>query len=94
MLNDAQTSPTPDLILYDAVLAETPVIIEITHTDGVRSDMKKVRKLITDDDYGIIEGFVYDYKRNQWHKFHKTHGDILDNTSFCEAINLDLATLL
>jgi hypothetical protein len=94
MLDEDKTSPTPDLSLYDNILDNTPVIIEITKTGMVAADMKKVRALIESRDYGIIEGFVYDYKRNQWHKYHRDKGDVTDAPSFCEAINLDLATLL
>ncbi len=94
MLNEDQTSPTPDIILYDNVLSRTPVIIEVTHTTGVIGDLKKVHRLITEEDYGIDEGFVYDYKRNEWHKYKRGEGIITENPSFCEAINLDLATLL
>jgi len=94
MLNEDQTSPTPDIILFDNVLSKTPVIIEVTHTTGVTGDLKKVQRLIEEDDYGIVEGFVYDYKLNQWHKYKRGEGVITDHPSFCEAINLDLATLL
>jgi len=94
MLDDDKTSPTPDISLYDNVLENTPVIIEVTRTGMVQTDMKKVRILIDSRDYGIEEGFVYDYKRNEWHKYHRDKGDITDRPSFCEAINLDLATLL
>lgn len=94
MLDESQTSPTPDIILYDNVLEETPVIIEITHTNGVKNDLQKVRQLIDTTQYGITEGFVYNYKRNEWHKYKRGVGDITDNPSLCEAINLDLATLL
>jgi len=94
MLDEGQTSPTPDLILYDNVLAITPVIIEITHTDGVKKDMFKIQQVIDQQFYGIQEGFVYDYKRNQWHKYALGKGVVTDNPSFCEALNLDLATLV
>ncbi len=94
MLDEDKTSPTPDLSLYDNVLDNTPVIIEVTKTGMVPSDLKKIRILIDSHDYGIQEGFVYDYKRNEWHKYHRDKGDILDRPSFCETINLDLATLL
>ncbi len=94
MLDESQTSATPDIILYDNVLEQTPAIIEITHTNGVLNDLKKVRRLIDETEYGIQEGFVYDYKRNEWHKYRRGVGDILDKPSFCEAINMDLATLL
>jgi hypothetical protein len=94
MLDESQTSPTPDIILYDNILSKTPIIIEVTHSDGVIKDLRKVRQLINERDYGIVEGFVYDYKLNAWHKYHRDKGDITDNPSFCEAVNLDFATLL
>lgn len=94
MLNEGQTSPTPDLILYDNVLHETPVIIEVNHAAGIKSDIKKVQQLIDSQDYGIKEGFIYDYNRQEWHKYKLGEGIINDKPSFCEAINLDLATLL
>ncbi len=94
MLNEGESSPVPDILLYDNVVSETPVIIEINHAAGVKNDLKKLRTLIEETEYGIQEGFVYDYKRNQWHKYKRGVGDILDQPSFCETINLDLATLL
>ncbi len=94
MLDDDKTSPTPDISLYDNVLENTPVIIEITRTGMVQTDLKKVRALVDSEDYGIREGFVYDYKLNLWHKYQLGAGDINDRPSFCEAINIDLATLL
>jgi hypothetical protein len=94
MLDEGETSPTPDIILYDNTLSQTPVIIEVTHTDGIKKDLKKVRELIDADDYGIVEGFVYDYQKNEWHKYKKGVGDVLDKPSFCEAIGRDLATLV
>lgn len=94
MLNEGESSPVPDILLYDNVVSETPVIIEINHAAGVKNDLKKLRTLIEETEYGIQEGFVYDYKRNQWHKYKRGVGDIFDQPSFCETINLDLATLL
>lgn len=94
MLNEGQTSPTPDLILYDNILHETPVIIEVNHAAGVKSDIKKVQQLIDSEDYGIREGFIYDYNRQEWHKYKLGHGIIAENPSYCEAIQIDLATLL
>lgn len=94
MLNEGQTSPTPDLILYNNVLHETPVIIEVNHAAGIKSDLKKVQQLIDAQDYGIQEGFVYDYNRQEWHKYKLGSGIVKENPSYCEVINLDLATLL
>jgi hypothetical protein len=94
MLDEGQTSPTPDIVLLDNVLSLTPIIIEITHSTGVRGDSIKVQRLIDSQYYGIQEGFVYDYKCNEWHKYKLGVGDITDKPSFCDTINLDLATLL
>lgn len=93
-LNEGDVSPAPDVSLYDNALSETPVIIEVTHTDGVRGDKIKAQRLIESDEYGIVEGFVYDYKKNEWHKYKKGVGAVFDRPSFCDALNLDLATLL
>jgi hypothetical protein len=94
MLDEDKTSPVPDILLHDNVLDQTRVIIEITRTKSTKADFKKIKNLIDEDDYGIVEGFVYDYKRNEWHKYHRDKGEITDNPSFCEAINLDLAAML
>lgn len=94
MLDEDKTSPVPDILLHDAALDQIRVIIEITRTKSTKADFKKIKQLIDDDDYGIEEGFVYDYKLNQWHKYKRGEGVITDHPSFCEAINLDLATLL
>lgn len=94
MLDESQTSPTPDIILYDNERYKTPAIIEITHTDGVAKDLRKIQNLIEERDYGIVEGFVYDYRSREWHKYKLGKGIITEKPSFCEAINLDLATLL
>lgn len=93
-LNEGEPSPVPDVSLYDNVLYETPIIIEINHAGGVKSDLNKIQRLIDEGFYGIREGFVYDYKRQEWYKYKLGEGIITNNSSFCEAINLDLATLL
>lgn len=89
-----KSSPVPDVLLYDNVRFETPVIIEINHSDGVRNDLMKVRRLIDGTEYGITEGFVYDYKLGKWFKYQKGIGDIVENPSYCHALQLDLAALL
>jgi hypothetical protein len=93
-LNEGEPSPVPDVSLFDNVLYETPVIIEINHAGGIKSDIKKVQALIDEDNYGIVEGFIFDYKREEWHKYKRGEGIITEKPSFCETINLDLATLL
>lgn len=70
MLNEGEASrndgpSVPDLILYDNDNRTTPVTVEVCHTDGLRRDSRKVIRLIAEDEYGILEGFVYDYSGNQ-----------------------------
>ena len=94
MIDEDSSSPVPDIMLVDNEQAETPVIIEITRTGSVKNDLKKLISLIEESDYGIREGFVYDYKLNKWHKYKRGEGITSQNSSFCDAINIDLATLL
>jgi Uma2 family endonuclease len=94
MIDEDSSRPVPDIMLVDNEREETPVIIEITRTGSVKNDLKKIVRLIEESEYGIQEGFVYDYKLGAWHKYKRGVGNITENPSFCEAINLDLATLL
>lgn len=94
MLDESQSSPVPDIILVDEVQDTVPVIIEIAHGAGVRNDLDKVRKLISTTNYGIQEGFVYDYKHLRWFQFDKYRGDVLKQPSFSSALQLDLQELL
>jgi hypothetical protein len=58
------------------------------------ADMKKIRTLIMSGDFGIDEGFVYDYKKNEWHKYKKGIGVVAEYPSFSETLGMDLGTLL
>lgn len=93
MLDEDKTSATPDVILLDNQTEQTIVIIEVAKTSGAKSDFKKIIKLIDSDeyDYGVEEGFVYNYKTNEWLKYQKGFGEIKENPSYCKAINYDLA---
>ncbi len=93
-LNESEPSPVPDISLFDEESYTTPVIIEVNDTSGVRNDLLRIRTVLHTTDFGVVEGFVYDFARNEWHKYHRDKGDITENPAFCEAINLDLATLL
>jgi Uma2 family endonuclease len=94
MIDEGQTSPVPDIQLYDNEHFTTPIIIEVAHANGVRNDFKKVARLMEEFDYGVQEGFVYDYIKKEWWKYRKGEGRILENSSFSEVLNLDLAGLL
>ncbi|GAB4009975.1 hypothetical protein GCM10028808_19830 [Spirosoma migulaei] len=94
MLDEGQASPVPDLILYDNEARTTPIIIEVCHSDGLRKDLKKVIALLDADDYGIKEGFVYDYVADQWYRYIKGDGGLTQSTSFSEILQLDLNQFL
>lgn len=87
-------SPTPDLILYDNATETTPVIIEICHYKGERNDLKKVIALIEEDYYGILEGFVYNYRTQKWFRYCKGDGGQATESSFSSVLNLDLNQFL
>ncbi len=90
MIDESQTSPAPDVMLVDPKTDLTRVIIEITHTQGVRKDIIKLQQLMSD--YGVPEGFVYDYKLNVWHKFGPSKD--VANSSWCDAVGRDLSAFL
>jgi hypothetical protein len=92
MIDESQTSPVPDVLLYDHENEKTKVIIEITHTDGVKKDVRKVVSLMSD--YDVNEGFVYNYKQKKWFKFTLNEGEIVQNASFCGAVLYDLNVFL
>lgn len=55
MIDESQTSPAPDILLYDHGHDKTVAIIEITHTTGFNKEARKVRELM--EDYDVAEGF-------------------------------------
>lgn len=89
-----ESSPTPDLALYDASTEQFPVIIEICGTWGFKSDMVKVINLVDGDLYGIGEAFVYNYKTGQWLRYRKGDGGVATETAFSEVLGLDLSAFL
>ena len=88
MINESESSPTPDVMMLDNVLDEIKVIIEVTSTTGVKKDFNKIAELMLD--YEIEEGFIYDYKKYLWRKYKNSVGEIFDNPSFCDTIGYDL----
>ncbi len=86
-------SKCPDLQFLDNENLTVPVIIEIATTQGWRSDLRKLRQLIEGTDFGIVEGFVYDFVRKEWHKYVKNVGEDLKNPSWSEVLKLDMKTV-
>ena len=94
MLDETKASPIPDLLLYDNETAESRIIIEVCHLEGLKHDLRKVARLIEEDNYGILEGFVYNYKTREWHQYRKNTGWVLENPSFSDVLTLDLSSFL
>jgi len=92
MIDESQTSPVPDVMLIDTKTDLTKVIIEITHTQGVKKDLQKLISLMKD--YDVEEGFVYDYKLNIWHKYRLNEGKVERENSFSTVLQKDLNLLL
>lgn len=86
MIDESQTSPAPDVMLVHSETDLTKAIIEITHTQGVKKDAQKLQELMKV--YDISEGFIYDYK------YDLQKGQQKENTSWCDAVGVDLAKLL
>ncbi len=86
--------PVPDILLYDHEAEKTRVIIEICQTNGEKSDLRKVIRLIEDEDYGILEGFVFNYKTLTWVRYRKGDGGQATETAFSEVLNLNLGSFL
>lgn len=94
MLNEGEASPVLDLILYDNGNRTTPIIVEVCHTDGLRRDLRKVTRLIDEDEYGILEGFVYDYIGTQWFRYRKGDGGLTTESSYSNILDMDLNQFL
>jgi hypothetical protein len=88
MINESQTSPTPDIILFSEEEYMNKVIIEITIPTTFKKDFAKVETLV--EEYEVEEGFVYDYIKFRWRKYKNGVGEIFDNPSFCDTIGYDL----
>lgn len=94
MLTEGYSSPTPDIILYDYAEEQTRVVIEICQTNGQKNDLKKVIWLIEENEYGILEGFVYNYKTRIWLRYRKGDGGVATKSSFSDVLNLGLGIFL
>lgn len=92
MIDEGKTSPTPDILLFDNLLSQNKVIIEVSTTAGARKDFEKLVELI--HDYDVPEGFVYNYIDKTWRKYMLHAGEVTDNPSFCTTIGYDLNEFL
>ncbi|MFD2572427.1 hypothetical protein ACFSUS_17440 [Spirosoma soli] len=93
-LNEGPGHAVPDLLLYDKIAEETKIIIEICQTNGQRNDLRKAIYLIEENDYGILEGFVYNYKTREWLRYRKGDGGVATASSFSEVMGVDMGLML
>jgi hypothetical protein len=94
ILTEGYASPVPDVILYDHAVEQTRIIIEVCQTNGQRNDLKKVVWLIEENEYGILEGFVFNYKTQAWLRYKKGDGGTATDSSFSDVLQLDLNSFL
>ncbi|MVM39802.1 hypothetical protein GO730_22965 [Spirosoma sp. HMF3257] len=93
-LNEGPGHAVPDVVLYDLAAEDTKIIIEVCQTNGQRNDLRKIINLIEDNDYGILEGFVYNYKTHEWLRYRKGDGGAASASSFSEVMGVDLGPML
>lgn len=86
MLTEGYATPVPDVILYDHQAEQTRIIIEVCKNTGLKHDTTKVIHLTEEDDYGILEGFVYNYKTEKWLRYRLGNGGLTEPTSFLEVL--------
>lgn len=87
-------SKCPDLILQDNTHATVPIVIEIATNRGWKTDLAKMRRLIDETEYGIQEGFVLNFEKNEWHKYVKGQGVIETDPAWSAVLGVDLAPML
>ncbi|AKD57961.1 hypothetical protein [Spirosoma radiotolerans] len=93
-LDEGPGFPVPDVILFDEEMEQTRVIIEVCTNRGINNDLKKVIRLIEDDDYGILEGFVYNYKSREWFRYRKGDGGAATASSVSDLMGVDLGPMV
>ncbi|GAB3797681.1 hypothetical protein GCM10028819_17140 [Spirosoma humi] len=93
-LGEGPGHQVPDIILFDNTAQLTRIIIEVTQPRTAQYDIKKVIRLIEDDDYGILEGFVYNYKSREWFRYRKGDGGAATASSFSDLMGVDMGPMV
>lgn len=93
-INEGPGHAVPDILLYDPEAEETKVVIEVCQTNGQRNDLRKVIRLIEEDDYGILEGFVYNYRTRLWLRYRKGDGGVATESSYSELMSVDMGDMV
>lgn len=88
---DDHFSKCPDVLIEHDVNGSIPVIIEVTGKGGVKKDKKEIAELFLENEeqlYGLLEGFVFDYDTNKWHKITAE-----TESSYSDSLQIDLSGL-
>ena len=85
-LGEGSGYPVPDVLLFDREAEKTRIIIEICNNRTFDSDVRKIIRLIEDDQYGILEGFVYNYRTDEWRRYRLGDGGIATESSVSEVL--------
>jgi Uma2 family endonuclease len=90
---------TPDILLWDGS-AQTkyvyPVLVEICTTSAFETDIAKLKGIMGDAQYGVQEGFVYDYELRKWAIIRKQDKDMhtVMSTAASAVLNVRLHNLV
>ncbi len=87
-------SKCPDVILQDNKNSTVPIIIEIATNRGWKTDFSKMRRLMDETEYGIVEGFVLNFEKGEWHKYSKEKGVAEQEPFWSDVLGLNLKELL
>ncbi len=85
-LGEGSGYPMPDVLLFDRDAEKTRVIIGICNNRTFDSDVRKIIRLIEDDQYGILEGFVYNYRTDEWRRYRLGDGGIATESSVSDVL--------
>lgn len=83
-----------DVILYEKETEKTRVIIEVCNNRSVNSDLRKVIRLIEEDDFGVQEGSVFNYKTREWLRYRKGDGGAATAMSFSEVVGVEMGKMV
>lgn len=93
-LGEGPGHQVPDILLFDNETQLTRIIIEVAQPRTANRDLKKIIHLIEDDDYGILEGFVYNYHSHEWLRYGKGDGGIATNSSVSTLMDVDMGPMV
>ena len=93
-LGEGPGHQVPDVLLYDNQAEKTRIIIEVAQPRSADRDVYKIINLIENDNYGIEEGFVYNYHSGEWLRYRKGDGGAATASSFSEVMGVEMGEMV